>query len=173
MQLKPAAQSDWLIPCAGLRVNMKPVSTPVLVEARHIFRQLSLPELPQIDGRPDPSARLPAYRTHYLMTVAMVAAGALEWDGLEDEAAAPLPHPTPEQVQQLLDAEPSIFEYFDASYCTPLYLLMAEKKGSPPSASGISQTAAPATAKDATGDTATPRIPAPTTKTHPKPDKVV
>lgn len=166
MQLKPAAQPQWLIPCDGLRVLMRPVATPVLVEARHLCRELAVAEKEATGAETLTPARLA-----YLMSIAMVAAGAVEWDGLSDEDGTALPQPTLEQVRQLLDQEVEVFDWFDEEYCTPLYLLLAEKKGSRRSPNGTSARTDPATATGARDSTATPNNPAPTTNTSPKPAK--
>lgn len=172
MQLKPAASPDWLIPCDGLRVQMRPVSTPVMVEARHLYRHLHDIEIRLDQGdQAEPDAKLPLNRVQYLMTVAMVAAGAIQWDGLHDEGGGELAVPSVEQVKQLLDAEPAIYDWFDAVYCSPLYLLLAEKKGSRRLQTGTTSKTDPASAAPATSDTATPKTPAPTTNTSRKPDK--
>lgn len=163
MQLKPAAKSEWLIPCEGLRVHMRPVSTPVMVEARYQFRGLAAAEA-EAHGLDDVTPQ----QRHYLMSVAMIYVGALEWDGLADEDAQPLPKPDLSQVKRLLDAEPAIFDTLDAQYCTPLYLLLAEKKGLRVSQSGTSPSAAPNTAKAVTSGSATKTSRAPTTRTRRK-----
>lgn len=166
MKLKPEAQPDWVVPCEGLRVLMRPFGTPVMVEARHLFSELAKAEK-EATG----ADNVDLSRVRYLMTISLVAAAAQEWDGLEDEGGAPLAKPDVAQVKRLMDGEPAIYEWFDAEHCTPFYLMLAEKKGSGRSQSGTSPKADQATAGDAKGDTVTPKAPAPMKKAPRKPHK--
>jgi len=166
MKLKPAVQPEWQTPCEGLRVLMRPVGTPVMVEARHLFSELGVAETKATGAE-----TVDLSRVRYLMTVALFAAAAVEWDGLEDEDGTALPKPDVGQVKRLLDGEAAIYEWFDTEHAAPFYLLLAEKKGSGRSQSGTSPKAGQATAGDAKDDTVTPKAPAPMKKTPRKPRK--
>lgn len=171
LQLKIAAQPEWLEPAHGVRVKMLPPSTPVIVEARRISAGLMQAHGVEIDD--DGVGHMG--QALFVMTAAYVAAGALEWEGVADENGSPAQTLTPDQVVSLLGQDPDIFDFFDRGYAGEVYALMSEKKGSSPSPSGSSARGAGPTAETAADDnTAEAKAsPAPSTGTRRKPRKGV
>ncbi len=169
LQLKVAAQPEWLEPAHGVRVKMLPPSTPVIVEAKRISAGLMLGHGVEMgdDGVGHVGQAL------FVMTSAYVAAGALEWEGVADENGASAQTLTPDQVVALLAQEPEIFDFFDKGYAGEVYALMSEKKGSSPSPSGSSaREAQPTAGTVADANTAGAKAsPAPTTSTRRRPRK--
>jgi len=169
LQLKVAAQPEWLEPAHGARVKMLPPSTPVIVEAKRISAGLMLGHAVEMgdDGVGHVGQAL------FVMTSAYVAAGALEWEGVADENGASVQTLTPDQVVALLAQEPEIFDFFDKGYADEVYALMSEKKGSSPSPSGSSaREAQPTAGTVADVNTAGAKAsPAPTTSTRRRPRK--
>lgn len=164
LQLKIAAQPEWLDPAHGVRVKMLPPSTPVIVEARRISAGLMLAHGVEIDE--DGVGHMG--QALFIMTAAYVAAGALEWEGVADENGASAQTLTPDQVVALLGQEPEIFDFFDRGYASEVYALMSEKKGSSPSPSGSSEREAAPTAETpvAANTAAEKASPAPSTSTR-------
>ncbi|WP_295042126.1 hypothetical protein [uncultured Paracoccus sp.] len=164
LQLKIAAQPEWLDPAHGVRVKMLPPSTPVIVEARRISAGLMLAHGVEIDE--DGVGHMG--QALFIMTAAYVAAGALEWEGVADENGASIQTLTPDQVVALLGQEPEIFDFFDRGYASEVYALMSEKKGSSPSPSGSSEREAAPTAETpvAVNTAAEKASPAPSTSTR-------
>lgn len=142
LQLKIAAQPEWLEPAHGVRVCMLPPSTPVIVEARRI--SAGLIEAQGVEWGEDGPSHLG--QGLFVMTAAYVAAAAVEWQGVADEAGVPVKTLSPEQVMALLAQQPDIFDFFDEGYARELYALMSEKNGSSPSPSGSSEREADPTA---------------------------
>ena len=169
VQLKVAAKPEWLEPPHGVRVKMLPPSTPVLVEARRISAGLMLTHGVEIDE--DGVGHMG--HVLFVMTSAYVAAGALVWEGVEDEKGAPAQTLTPDQVVALLAQQPEIFDFFDSGYASEIYALNSEKKGSSPSPSGSSAREAQPTAGTVADDNtvAAKASPAPSTGTRRKPRK--
>lgn len=169
LQLKVAAQPEWLEPAHGVRVKMLPPSTPVIVEAKRISAGLMLAHGVEMgdDGVGHMGQAL------FVMTSAYVAAGALEWEGVADENGASAKTLTPDQVVALLAQEPEIFDFFDKGYADEVYALMSEKKGSSPSPSGsLAREAQPTAGTAADDNTAGAKAsPAPTTSTRREPRK--
>ena len=157
VQLRIAAQPEWLDPAHGVRVRMLPPSTPVIVEARRISAGLMQAHGIEIDD--DGVGHMG--QALFIMTAAYVAAGALEWEGVADENGASAQKLTADQVVALLGQDPEIFDFFDRGYASEVYALMSEKKGSSPSPSGSSPREAEPTAEtpaavDTAAETASP-----------------
>lgn len=169
LQLKIAAQPEWLEPAHGVRVKMLPPSTPVIVEARRISAGLMVAHGVEMDD--DGVGHLG--QALFVMTAAYVAAGALEWEGVADDTGSPAQTLTPDQVVALLGQVPEIFDFFDRGYASEVYALMSEKKGSSPSPSGSSGREADPTAGTAADDSTAGAMasPAPSTGTRRKPRK--
>lgn len=124
LQLKIAAQPEWLEPAHGVRVKMLPPSTPVIVEARRISAGLMVAHGVEMDD--DGVGHMG--QALFVMTAAYVAAGALEWEGVADDTGSPAQTLTPDQVVALLGQEPEIFDFFDRGYASEVHALMSEKK---------------------------------------------
>lgn len=169
LQLKIAAQPEWLEPAHGVRVCMLPPSTPVILEARHISADLMRAQ--GVEWNEEGLSHLG--QGLFVMTAAYVAAGAVEWEGVADETGAPIKTLTPEQVLALLAQQPDVFDFFDRGYARELYALASEKNGSSPSPSGSSEREADPTAGTAVeADTAAATAsPVPLTSTRRKPRK--
>ena len=153
VQLKAALEAEWQEPIKGLRVQMKPLSTSVMLGAQRIRVQLikADPVASQLTGddwqEGGASEEDILARRIFLMGVAYVAAGAEAWEGLEDETGAALAHPTPDHVRRLLEQEYSLFNHFDTGYIDQAFRLSAEKNVSAPSLNTSSEREADPTAK--------------------------
>lgn len=167
LQLKIAAQPEWLEPAHGVRVCMLPPSTPVILEARHISADLMRAQ--GVEWNEEGLSHLG--QGLFVMTAAYVAAGAVEWKGVADEDGAPIKTLTPEQVLALLAQRPNIFDFFDKGYAAEVYALNSEKNGSSPSPSGSSEREADPTAGTVAADNtaAAKASPVPLTSTRRKP----
>ncbi len=148
LQLKIAAQPEWLEPAHGVRVCMLPPSTPVILEARIISAGLMRAQ--GVEWNEEGLNHLG--QGLFVMTAAYVAAGAVEWEGVADLGGALTKTLTPEQVMGLLAQRPDIFDFFDQGYAAEVYALSAEKNGSSPSPSGSSEREADPTAGTAADD---------------------
>ena len=77
------------------------------------------------------------------MLKALARVAIVDWEGIGDEAGAPIP-PSPERIDALLDLYPA-FRAFETAYFLPALVLDAEKNASAPAPNGTSA-AAPSTA---------------------------
>ncbi|MFC3088132.1 hypothetical protein [Tabrizicola soli] len=140
LRLNLTNRPDWLTLVPGLRLQMAPLTTALMVAARA-----------------DPAlAMLPDTASSEDLALAMAKAVAriaiLDWEGVGDAEGNPLPL-TPEGIDALLEIWP-VFEAFQAQYITPGLLLDQEKNAFAPSPTGPSA-GARATARPARGSVPT------------------
>jgi len=119
-----ANEPRWLDLGHGVSVQVAPLTTTVMIDARDDPAVAGLPE--------DASDEVVALA----MAKAVARRAILDWDGVGDAEGAPLPV-SPEAVDALLDIFP-FFEAFQLRYVTPGFQLEQEKNGSAPSPSGTS-----------------------------------
>ena len=117
----------WLDLAPAVRLRMRPCTTALVMAARASM----------IAGGEDENARGAA------LLKALAQAAILDWEGIGDEAGAPIP-PSPERIDALLDLYPA-FRAFETAYFLPALVLDAEKNASAPAPNGTSA-AAPSTA---------------------------
>ena len=134
IRLDLSAGPHWLDLGHGLRLQVRPVTTAVMVAARS-----------------DPGvAALPEAASREEMALAMARAVArrvvTDWEGVGDASGRPV-KVTPEGIDALLEIWP-VFEAFQARVLAPHLMLEAEKNVSAPSPTGTSA-AARATARPA------------------------
>jgi hypothetical protein len=132
IRLDLAAGPHWLELVPGLRLQLLPVTTAIMVAARS-----------------DPAvADLPAETAREAMALAMARAVArrvvTDWEGVGDASGRPV-KVTPEGIDALLEIWP-VFEAFQARCLAPQLMWEAEKNASAPSPTGTSA-GAPATAR--------------------------
>jgi hypothetical protein len=137
IRLDLSAGPHWLDLVPGLRLQVRPVTTAVMVAARS-----------------DPGvADLPETAAREAMALAMARAVArrvvTDWEGVGDAQGRPVPV-SPEGIDALLDIWP-VFEAFQARCLAPQLMWEAEKNASAPSPTGTSAgaptTAGPAKAR--------------------------
>ena len=122
LDLSNAPQWCDLIP--GVRVNLRPLTTALMVSARS---DPAIAELPE--GAATEEAAL-------AMAKALARRAILEWEGIGDADRNPI-EPSPEAIDALLDLWPA-FEAFQTLYVAKALLLDAEKNGSAPLPTGPS-----------------------------------
>lgn len=122
LDLSNAPQWRDLIP--GVRVQLRPLTTALMVAARGDPQVADLPE-----GTATEEAAL-------AMAKALGRRAVLAWEGIGDAEGKPI-DPSPEAIDALLDLWPA-FEAFQTLYVAKALLLDAEKNASPPSLSGPS-----------------------------------
>ena len=122
LDLSNAPQWCDLIP--GVRVNLRPLTTALMVSARS---DPAIAELPE--GAATEEAAL-------AMAKALARRAILEWEGIGDADGNPI-DPSPEAIDALLDLWPA-FEAFQTLYVAKALLLDAEKNGSAPLPTGPS-----------------------------------
>ena len=124
----------WHDLAPGVRVQLRPLTTALMVAARSDPEVETLPETASDEERALVFARALARRA------------VLGWEGVGDAAGNPI-GPSPEAIDALLDIWP-IFEAFQLSYVSKGLLVEQEKNASAPSPTGPTA-GAPATARRA------------------------
>ena len=119
----------WLDLAPRVRIRVRPCTTALVMAARA--------GMTTSDEADDDNARGAA------LLKALAQAAILDWEGIGDEAGAPIP-PSPERIDALLDLYPA-FRAFETAYFLPALVLDAEKNASAPAPNGTSA-AAPSTA---------------------------
>lgn len=122
LDLTNAPRWAELIP--GVRVQLRPLTTALMVAARGDPAVADLPE-----GAATEEAAL-------AMARALARRAILDWEGVGDAEGQPIP-PSPEAIDALLDLWPA-FEAFQTLYVAKALLLDAEKNVSPPLPNGPS-----------------------------------
>lgn len=129
----------WVELIPGLRVQLRPLTTALMVAAR---ADLAL-DLAGAAGDDMPPATEALALT---MAKALARQAILDWEGVGDAEGHPLPV-SPAAIDALLEIWP-VFEAFQTIYVSKGLLLDAEKNVSPPlpigSSAGASATARPA-----------------------------
>ena len=137
IRLDLSSEPKWLDLGAGLRLQVLPVTTAIMVAARNDPAVEALPEGASKEDMALVMAKAVARR---------VIAG---WEGVGDADGHPVPV-TPEGIDALLDIWP-VFEAFQTRCLAPHLMLDAEKNASSPLPSGTSAgakvTARPAKAR--------------------------
>ncbi|MFP1646052.1 hypothetical protein [Pontitalea aquivivens] len=115
---------SWLDLMPGVRVQLRPLSTALMVAVQ---RDPAVRDLP--DDTPDEVRAVAAAK-------ALARRAILAWDGVGDGDGRPIPV-TPEGIDALLEIWP-IFEAFQSGYVAKALLLDAEKNASALSQNGPS-----------------------------------
>ena len=144
IRLNLTATPAWLTLAPGLRLQVAPLTTALMVSARAD---------PAIEDLP-----VTATQEELALTMAKAVArrAVLDWEGVGDEAGDLMPV-SPAGIDALLDIWP-VFEAFQAQYVARGLMLDAEKNASAPSPTGPSAGAratarpAPAPARTAPQD---------------------
>ena len=137
----------WVDLIPGLRVQLRPLTTALMVAAR---ADPAL-DLAAAAGEAGPTATEALALT---MAKALARQAILDWEGVGDAEGHPLPV-SPAAIDALLDIWP-VFEAFQTLYVSKGLLLDAEKNVSPPLPTG-SSAGASATARPAKGRARTAR----------------
>lgn len=129
----------WVELIPGLRVQLRPLTTALMVAAR---ADPAL-DLAAAEGEAEPMATEALALT---MAKALARQAILDWEGVGDAEGKPLPV-SPAAIDAALEIWP-VFEAFQTLYVSKGLLLDAEKNVSPPlpigSSAGASATAPPA-----------------------------
>ncbi|MTH36111.1 hypothetical protein GL279_16040 [Paracoccus limosus] len=134
IRLDLSAAPKWLDLGSGLRLQVLPVTTAIMVAARND---------PAVEALSDTASK----EEQALVMAKAVARRVLTgWEGVGDASGNPVPV-TPEGIDALLDIWP-IFEAFQTRILAPHLMLEQEKNVSSPSPTGTSAGATP-TAKPA------------------------
>ena len=140
IRLNLTASPSWLTLAPGLRLQVAPLTTALMVSARAD---------PVLEALPDTATQ---EELALAMAKAVARRAVLDWQGVGDDAGNIVPV-SPEGIDALLEIWP-VFEAFQTMYVAKGLILDAEKNVSAPSPSGPSAVAT---------DTARPaRAPAPT-----------
>ena len=134
IRINLSPEPQWLDLGLGLRLQLAPLSTAVMLSARADIAAADLPADASNDDLSMIGAKAIARRT------------VLAWEGVGDDAGNPVPV-SPEGIDALLEIWP-VFEAFQAQYVGLGMLLEQEKNVSAPSPTGTSA-AAQTTAKPA------------------------
>jgi hypothetical protein len=122
----------WLDLGHGVRLQVMPLTTPVMMAARKDAQaQIALPE--EADRE---LADLDADSIGLAMAKAVARIVVTDWEGVGDAEGNPVPV-SPEGIDALLDVWP-IFEAFQTKYVARAMILDAEKNASPLSLNGSS-----------------------------------
>ena len=124
IRLNLSREPSWLDLGHDVRLHVAPLTTSLMAAARSDATVAALPE-----GASNETIAI-------TMAKALAKLVVLDWEGVGDEAGAPI-SVTPEGIDALLDILP-IFEAFQLHYVSKGLLLEEEKNASAPSASGTS-----------------------------------
>ena len=124
IRLNLTAAPAWLTLAPGLRLQVGPLTTALMVSARADPAIETLPE-----GASQEALAL-------AMAKAIARRAVLDWEGVGDDTGQPLPV-TPEGIDALLEIWP-IFEAFQTHYVAKGLILDAEKNVSAPLPNGPS-----------------------------------
>ncbi len=122
LKLDLTPEPRWHDLAPGVRVQLRPLTTALMVAARSDAVVETLPETASDEERALVFARALARRA------------VLAWEGVGDAEGNPI-EPSPEAIDALLDIWP-IFEAFQLSYVSKGLLLEQEKNASAPSPTG-------------------------------------
>jgi hypothetical protein len=148
IRLNLTAAPAWLTLAPGLRLQVAPLTTALMVSARAD---------PAIDRLPDTATQ---EELALVMAKAVARRAVLDWEGVGDDAGNVVPV-SPEGINALLEIWP-VFEAFQTQYVARGLILDAEKNVSAPlpngSSAGATATARPAHPARAAGASA-PTVP--------------
>ena len=149
IRLNLIAAPEWLELAPGLRLQVAPLTTALMVSARADAALEALPEEASQEELALAMAKSVARRA------------VLDWEGVGD-AMGTIVHVSPDGIDALLEIWP-VFEAFQTQYVARGLLLDAEKNASAPSPNGpsagataIARPANPTRAASATAPTARP-----------------
>ena len=140
IRLNLTAAPVWLTLAPGLRLQVAPLTTALMVSARAD---------PAIEALPDTATQ---EELALAMAKAVARRAVLDWEGVGDDAGNAVPV-SPEGIDALLEIWP-VFEAFQTMYVAKGLILDAEKNVSAPSPTGPSA--------GATGTARPAQAPAPT-----------
>lgn len=133
LKLDLSNEPRWHDLAPGVRVQLRPLTTALMVAARNDPAVQDLPE----DAGDEESA--------LAFAKALARVAVLDWEGVGDAEGQPI-DPSPEAIDALLDIWP-LFEAFQTSYVARGLMLEQEKNVSPPlptgSSAGAETTVAP------------------------------
>jgi hypothetical protein len=124
IRLNLTAAPEWLELAPGLRLQVAPLTTALMVSARADATLEALPE----DASQEELA--------LAMAKAVARRAVLDWEGVGDTMGT-IVHVSPDGIDALLEIWP-VFEAFQIQYVARGLLLDAEKNASAPSPSGPS-----------------------------------
>lgn len=124
IRLNLTAVPQWLDLAPGLRLQVAPLTTALMVSARAD---------PAIEALPDNASQ---EEMALCMAKAVARRAVLDWEGVGDDAGDAIPV-SPEGIDALLDIWP-VFEAFQTQYVARGLMLDAEKNVSAPSPTGPS-----------------------------------
>ena len=136
IRLNLTASPSWLTLAPGLRLQVAPLTTALMVSARAD---------PAIEALPDTASQ---EELALAMAKAVARRAVLDWEGVGDDAGKLVPV-SPEGIDALLEIWP-VFEAFQTQYVAKGLILDAEKNVSAPLPNGPSA-GATATARPAQG----------------------
>ena len=136
IRLNLTAAPSWLTLAPGLRINVVPLTTALMVSAR---------AAPSIEALPDTATQ---EELALAMAKAVARRAVLDWDGVGDDAGN-IVQVSLEGIDALLEIWP-VFEAFQTQYVAKGLILDAEKNVSAPLPNGPSA-GATATARPARG----------------------
>jgi hypothetical protein len=122
LRLDLTAEPRWHDLAPGVRVQLRPLTTALMVASRTDPEVETLPEAASDEERALVFARALARRA------------VLAWEGIGDADGNPI-DPSPDVIDALLDIWP-VFEAFQLSYVSKGLLLEQEKNASAPSPTG-------------------------------------
>ena len=140
IRLNLTAVPAWLTLAPGLRLQVAPLTTALMVSARAD---------PAIEALPETATQ---EELALAMAKAVARRAVLDWEGVGDDAGDPVPV-SPEGIDAMLEIWP-VFEAFQTQYVAKGLILDAEKNVSAPSPTGPSAVA--------TGTARPAKLPAPT-----------
>ena len=123
LTLDLSTEPRWLELVPGLRLQLRPLTTALMVATQHD---------PALQALPDETA---AEERALIAAKALARRAILAWEGVGDAAGKELPV-TPEAIDALLDIWP-IFEAFQIAYVSKGLLLDAEKTPARPCRVGL------------------------------------
>lgn len=124
IRLNLTAAHQWLDLAPGLRLQVAPLTTALMVSARAD---------PAIEALSDNASQ---EEMALIMAKAVARRAVLDWEGIGDDAGNAIPV-SPEGIDALLDIWP-VFEAFQTQYVARGLMLDAEKNVSAPSPTGPS-----------------------------------
>ncbi len=124
IRLNLTADPSWLALAPGLRLQVAPLTTALMVSARSD---------PAIEALPDTATQ---EELALAMAKAVARRAVLDWEGVGDDAGDPVPV-SPEGIDAMLEIWP-VFEAFQTQYVAKGLILDAEKNVSAPLPTGPS-----------------------------------
>ena len=124
IRLNLTAHPSWLALAPGLRLQVAPLTTALMVSARAD---------PAIEALPDTATQ---EELALAMAKAVARRAVLDWEGVGDDAGDPVPV-SPEGIDAMLEIWP-VFEAFQTQYVAKGLILDAEKNVSAPLPNGPS-----------------------------------